>query len=306
MRFEMNLIFHISYNLRFIMLRRIHPEAFPDRRAEVARVARRQVQAHCEWCLRDLEERCGIPWFWNWCVYTAQSDGDFAGVLSAGGQRAARQLAAWNCTQLISDQPGTANRCYYERSMRKFWEARGLCDKILELYHPPFFESETGDFVYQSRKQLPPLAWMNDGVFKHGSKMYAMASIMLKGLNASRYSEGSEGIEGGGHWGCTLTDDKQGIYTFQEEDAIAKNKGFANGYGDWLHMFGDGYYWAVSYDLYVNKNKGVKPRKHKEVAFPPEAVFLWRVRLHAAPYREVPHSNYCSPIWCPALEADWK
>ena len=101
-------------------------------------------------------------------------------------------------------------------------------------------------------------------LYEHGSRVECLKSIMLEGLCDSRISRDKR------FWGSRVLESvgAQGVYTYSRKDSISPG----NGYSQWSHMFGDGWFWSPSFLLIADYKQRIRPTVRKQVV---SGVSIW-------------------------------
>ena len=253
-----------------------------------------------DWCLHEVGNCMGSPWFLNFCLAYSKSEGEFHGYIIAGGAKGGMQLRAWDMRILqrfrcVTETHPLQN--YVFNRLEQFLRVRELFMTIQNEFYKPSYNPSTGTVILKA-KQLPVHCntWhAKFGFFVHGTRMECLKSILKNGLRDSRTQE-TEAI----FWGCRILESTraQGVYTYALKDI----ESFGGGYSTYSHMFGDGWLWAPSIYVVGDYDQRVTPTVRKQVIFPAQYVFVAEIHLHIVSYHSVPNNSTIMPVWVPQLE----
>ncbi len=257
-----------------------------------------------DWCLKRTDSAIGIPWFFNYCLNVAKSEGEFGGKLTAGGAKAMMQLRAWDSRALPNPQPIAIDEPYLKDRLQRFWDIRGLLPKMQREYSDPFLDKD-GCFTYCRRSERISAqfdACRHFGLFQHGTRMDTVASIAQTGLSESKLGSTDRRF-----WGCRILGEetkheKTGVYLYNMGNKRAAT--FGNGYSVFTHMFGDGVYWSPSLTVIADFDQRVSDSNDRgQVVIPSKFVCIVELRIKALPYRDIPNQAIAMPVWVPELES---
>ena len=131
--------------------------------------------------------------------------------------------------------------------------------------------------------------WLGKGwVYCHGTHIEALARILTRGFIASE-EEGASSIAS---MGGRIQQDRVGVYMFGP--GAKQSRWIGNGYSTFVHLFGDGKYWAVDLVLLADYDKRIKLRRKdkskekKQIVIPPASLCIYEIRMHVYLYQDLP------------------